>query len=113
MPDMNTLAAPYGKSTDWFNDRHEIIMRAYVRTGNGEEVLACSTEKACRVRPNWSWTPIWYGMSPAVLYPGQLATMIINPARAPAHQFPGTFIHMIDIKLDDIELDRAAFVDEE
>jgi hypothetical protein len=39
--------------------------------------------------------------------------MIVNPAKAPAHQFVSTFIHMIDIKLDDIELDINPFVDEE
>ena len=59
MPDMNTLAAPYGKSTDWFNDRHEIIMRAYVRTGNGEEVLACSTEK----NPSQEWLNAFSGLT--------------------------------------------------
>jgi hypothetical protein len=113
MPDMSTLMAQFGLETDWFNDRHEMWLRAYVRTGNGQEVLACPTEKSCRIRPSWGWTPIWYGMSPPVLYPGQLATMIVNPAKAPAHQFVSTFIHMIDIKLDDIELDINPFVDEE
>ena len=44
-------------------------------------------------------TPIWYGMSPPVLYPGQKATLLVNPGGAPWRQLSGTFLRMIDVKL--------------
>ena len=58
-------------------------------------------------------TPIWYGMSPPVLYPGQKATLLVNPGGAPWRQLAGTFLRMVDVKLDDVELDMNPFTDEE
>jgi hypothetical protein len=52
-------------------------------------------------------------MSPPVLYPGQKATLLVNPGGAPWRQLSGTFLRMIDVKLDDVELDRNPFTDEE
>ena len=111
MPDMNTLMEPYGLDEDWFNAYEIVYFTADVVTN--EHTLKCSWVNGCRVRARWLYTPIWYGMSPPVLYPGQKATLIVDPAGAPWRQFGGTFIHMIDIKLDDIELNMSPFMDEE
>ena len=52
-------------------------------------------------------------MSPSVLYPGAETVLFIDPASAPANQMNSTFLHMVDIKLDGVELDINPFVNEE
>jgi hypothetical protein len=42
-----------------------------------------------------------------------VTTSMIYTAAAPTLQFSGTFIHMVDIRFDDHELDRNRFTDEE
>ena len=52
-------------------------------------------------------------MSPAVVFPGQKTTLLVNPGGAPWHRLEGTFLRMIDIKIDDTELNMNPFIDEE
>ena len=80
---------------------------------DNETVLKCERAAGCRIKPCWTFTPIWYELSPAVVYPGQHVTLIIDPKKAPRHQFDSTFIHMIDVKLDDHQIDMRKFMDEE
>jgi hypothetical protein len=35
---------PYGLAKDWFNSKHEITMILYIKTGNGEESVCCSSD---------------------------------------------------------------------
>ena len=103
-----------GLANDWYNAFWEVNFELKVDPGTaGETTLTCATTAACRVRPNWNQTPLSYGLSPNVLYPGQKTTAMIDPRGVMDRQFSGTFLHMVDIKLDDTELNRNPFVDEE
>ena len=53
---------------DWFNAKDDMSMYAEIVVGNNK--LTCSTTNDCRIVPHWSYTPIWYGLSPPVVYPG-------------------------------------------
>ena len=103
----------YGLDEDWFNGFNEAYFEISVKLNSGN-TLKCGTYWGCKVRASWDYTPIWYGTVPSVTYPGQKVTMIINPARAPTLQFSrNTFLHMIDVKFDDVELDMRKYIDEE
>jgi len=65
---------------DWFNRYDSMSMYAQINTGGN--TLKCGTDNDCRIVPHWSYTPIWYGLSPPVVYPGLDATLIINPKHA-------------------------------
>lgn len=105
--------APYGLGKDWFNSHHEVWMDLFIKTGNGEESICCSADNKCRIKPNWGYTPISYGVTPNVLWEGKKTTMMLYTGGAPSLQFKGSFIHMIDIRFDDHELDRNSLTDEE
>jgi hypothetical protein len=69
MPDLNTLMQAYPMLTeDWFNQFDAMSMYAEIMSGDNK--LTCGTTNDCRIVPHWSYTPIWYGLSPAVVYPG-------------------------------------------
>lgn len=108
--DFNEIGAQAGLATDWYNSYHSINMQAKVT--HGQEVHGCRSASRCNIVPNWDYTPISYGISPKVLYYGQKVTYIVNPGLAGSNQLDSTFLHHIDIKIDDVQLDMRPYLDE-
>ena len=80
--------------------------------GDGEE-LCCAETAHCKIRPRWDYTPVWQEFSPAILYPGQKTSLFITPYYVEVNQLEGTFLHYIDIRLDDTELNIIPYMDSE
>ena len=69
-----------GLPEDWFAGYHEVNFELKVDPGTaGATTLTCGSTSECRIKPNWYQTPISYGLSPNVLYPGQRTVAMINP----------------------------------
>ena len=68
LPDLNTLMAPYGMPEDWFDSFGYLNFYAEIAADGNK--LSCANTNSCRIIPHWSYTPIWYGLSPPVVYPG-------------------------------------------
>ena len=79
----------------------------------GQTTLACGNNVDCRIKANWDNTPISYGLSPNVIYPGQKTVMMVNPKKVPERKLTGTFLHKVDIKIDDVQINMNPFTDEE
>ena len=99
---------------DWFNANEWISLFVEVHAGTKE--LTCdqsssANKNMCKIIPHWSYTPIWYGLSPPVLYPGQETTLIINPMHARTLRFESDFLSSVEMMLDDIRLFRSPFLD--
>ena len=103
-----------GLPEDWFTAYYEAYFELKVDPGTGGQTsLTCGSANKCKIRPNWHQTPISTGLSPNVLYPGLKTVLMVNPMGVPDRKFKGTFLHKIDIKLDDTELNMTPFTDEE
>lgn len=111
MPHFNVLGEKAGLPEDWMNSFEYLSM--YTTVSHGGKVDKCAVQNNCRVIPDWSYTPISYGTTPSVLYPGQKVTYIVDPKASCNRQLPGSFLHAIDVKIDDVELDMRAYQDEE
>ena len=68
LPDFNKLMEAYGMPEDWFNGFDAMSM--YAEIVSDFNTLTCASTNNCRIVPHWSYTPIWYGLSPPVVYPG-------------------------------------------
>ena len=111
MPHFNELGEQAGLPEDWMDSFESISMDTSIFHSNDEH--KCAENKSCRIIPEWSYTPISYGTTPSVLYPGQKVTYIVDPSYANNRQLPGTFLHMIDVKIDEVALDMRLYLDEE
>ena len=67
----------------------------------------------CRIKANWDNTPLSYGLSPNVIYPGLKTVEMVNPMRVTTRKLTGTFLHKVDIKIDDVQINMNPFTDEE
>ena len=97
------------------NGYHEYWFTVSLRNNIGDEILCCPTgsEANCRVKFNWHYTPLYYGMSPNVMYYDQKTTMIVDPRAAPENRLSGSFLHAITMRIDDHEINTNPFTDEE
>jgi len=111
MDDLNTVGAQMGLPTDWYNNYHSVTLEAKVIANGATQT--CSSSSNCRIQPTWDYTPIFYGVSPQVLYPGQKVTYIVNPAKAPNHRLESTFLTYIEVNIDDIQMDMRPYADPE
>ena len=102
-----------GLPAEWFTGYHEIWFTLKLRNGIGEEILCCTEEEKCRIKANWFYTPIYYGMSPNVMFYNQKSTLLVDPREVPDLRLPGTFLHSVTPRIDDHELDTNPFTDEE
>lgn len=48
--------------------------------------LACSTTNNCKVVYSWWYTPIWYYLSPPIMYHGMDVNLYMNPTNAPDYK---------------------------
>ena len=108
---MNELGEQAGLPTGWFNAYSSVTLVADISTG--DDTLRCSSTNSCKIFPCWTYTPLFYGITPSVVYPGQKVTYIVDPKASTNYQFHSTFMHMIDVKIDDVEIDMRPFMDEE
>ena len=68
LPSFDEIGSPYGLAEDWF-ERYD-GRSFYGQISAGGNTLQCAELNNCRIVPHWSYTPIWSGMSPSVVYPG-------------------------------------------
>ena len=111
MDNLNSVGLQMGLPTDWYNNYHTVTLEAKVIANGATQT--CSSSSNCSIKPTWDYTPIFYGVSPQVLYPGQKVTYIVNPAQAPNHRLDSTFLPYIEVKVDGIQLDMRPYADPE
>jgi hypothetical protein len=73
------------------------------------DVLECSTTSNCRVRYNWSYTPLLLYMSPPVMYPGMIATVALNAQSTMSYKQDDAY--PVDIRIDGelFDFDEGAY----
>ena len=80
LPDFNTLMEVAGLPEDWFSAYQELDFELKVDPATGgQSTLTCGSASQCTIKPNWYQTPLSYGLSPNVVYPGQKTVMMVNP----------------------------------
>jgi hypothetical protein len=82
-----------------------------VKVDNGaDETLTCASSGKCQVKYSWSYTPRWSEMSPAVLYPGMMSTIFVNP------KYCGNYRKddepMLDWRVGGAMVDMTGYMDE-
>ena len=58
----------------------------YMDVVSGEDTLKCATTNNCRVTYRWSYTPMFYYLSPPIMYHGMDVNLYINPTNAPGYK---------------------------
>ena len=100
--DLVTLTSNTMKSLD------DIQFELEVDNGEGQ-VLGCPKASLCTVTYDWSYTPIWYYISPQVIYPGSPVTLKVNPYYTTYNKGSNEF--PIDFRIDDINVDLSGSYD--
>ena len=85
-------------------------MTAEIENLEAGNTVGCANLPDCDVIFDWDYTPIWYLVSPSVLYPGMKANVYVNPMSAPNYKVSTDM--PIHIKLDGTRLDVSEYIDE-
>jgi hypothetical protein len=81
MGSLNDMGADRGLPNDWFNAYSVINLYADVLNAPTATTLKC-TGNNCLVNACWHFTPIFSGITPSVVYPGQKVTYLVDPRAA-------------------------------
>ena len=92
-----------GTTIDSFKAFDNVISHVQIDVAADKTTLACGTTSKCEFRYQWSFTPVIYRLQPPVVYPGQTASLVIDPREAPNYKRAADMA--IDIKIDGELLD--------
>jgi hypothetical protein len=99
-----------GTTMENFKAFETVKLTAEIENLQGGNTVACDNPANCEVSYSWDYTPIWYLMSPSVLYPGIKANLYVNPMKAPNYKVSTDL--PIHVKLDGTRLDVSEYIDE-
>jgi len=92
-----------GTTIDSFKALEAVVTHVEIDVVADKNTLACGTTSKCEFRYQWAYTPIIYRLQPPVVYPGQTATLVIDPKGAPNYKKSTDMA--IDVKIDGELLD--------
>lgn len=61
-------------------------MTTWLDVQSGNDRLSCKDSNNCRVLYSWWYTPIWYYLSPPIMYHGQDVNLYMDPKNAPDYK---------------------------
>ena len=59
---------------------------SWLEVQTGSDRLVCKDSNACKVVYSWGYTPIWYYLSPPIMYHGMNVSLYMDPKNAPNYK---------------------------